>query len=328
MPDHNDDSSKPQDEQPTPTPGEAQESSENVRRRAGALRIGAAATLVTVVVAVIATSGGDSSAKPASGHGTTAAQGISALLVGIPESGNTLGSPTAPVTLQYFVDLECPTARAFTLEALPSIIRKWVRSGKLRIEFRSLRTVSEPEVFGVQQVAALAAGRQDKLWYYLEYFYHEQGREHSGYVTEGYLRALARQVPGLNRELWGDYRHDPQLAAQVTEDEQTAHATHLRSTPSFLVSRTGSAPILRLGQFATLDDINDAVRQVLHGESDRGRRIPPTVASVGSRPQLPSGPTRSRQHAANVAWRDGLSTSTEARAHDISDIEQTPTVGR
>jgi len=323
MPDHNDeDSSKPQDERLSPAPGEAEESPENVRRRARAraLRICAAATLITGVVAVTAISGGGSSAKPASGHGTTAVQGIADLLVGIPQSGNTLGSPTAPVTLQYFVDLECSTTRAFTLEALPFIIRRWVRSGELRIEYRSLRTVSEPKVFGVQQVAALAAGRQGKLWYYLEYFYHEQGREHTRYVTEDYLQALARQVPRLNLELWGDYRHDPLLAAQVTEDEQAAHAAHMHSTPSFVIGRTGSAPILRLGQFATLNAVNDAVQQTLHGQSDRGRLAPPTVASVGS--------AHSLQDTANVAWRDGLSTNTGTRADDISDIEQGPTAGR
>ncbi len=38
---------------------------------------------------------------------------------GIPQSGNTLGAPNAPVTLQYFGDLECPICKEFTLGALP-----------------------------------------------------------------------------------------------------------------------------------------------------------------------------------------------------------------
>ena len=38
---------------------------------------------------------------------------------GIPQSGNALGNPTAPVTLEYFGDLECPICREFTLGALP-----------------------------------------------------------------------------------------------------------------------------------------------------------------------------------------------------------------
>jgi protein-disulfide isomerase len=249
--------------------------------------MGAVATVVAVLVAVIGTSGGGSSAKPDGGRATTAAQRISALLAGIPESGDTLGSPTAPVTLQYYVDLECSTARAFTLGALPFIIRSWVRSGKLRIEFRSLRTVSEPKAFGVQQVAALAAGVQDKLWYYLENFYHEQGPEHTNYVTEHYLLALARQVPGLHLALWSDTRHDPQLAARVAEAEQTAHAAHLHSTPSFMVGRTGSPQTLKLGQFATLATINNVVQRILKGRSDPpDQLVHETLKAVRSRDQF------------------------------------------
>ena len=57
-------------------------------------------------------------------------------------------------------------------------------TGKLKIEYRSLETATrEPEVFKTQQVAALAAGQQNKLWHFIELFYHEQGEEGSGYVT-------------------------------------------------------------------------------------------------------------------------------------------------
>lgn len=284
MPDHIDEGpSQPQDEQPTPGPGEPTELPESHERRARLpLRIGAAAiVLVAVVVAVIATNGGsDSSLKPASAHQTTTAQGIDALLGGIPQSGNTLGSPTAPVTVQYFGDLECSTSRAFTLKVLPSIIRNWVRSGELRIEYRSFRTVSEPQVFDIQQVAALAAGMQNKLWYYLENFYHEQGREHSGYVTAGYLQELAQHVPGLNLELWAEDRHDPLLPGQVTKDEQAADVARLNSTPSLLVGRTRSTPLYSFDQFSALDlaTVNEAVRQTFYKQPTHSQRVP--------RPQL------------------------------------------
>lgn len=310
---------QPQDDQSTLAPGQAEELLEIVTRRPRmrALRIGAAATLVTAAVAVIANSGGGSAPNPASGHATAATQEISNLLAGIPQSGNTLGSPTAPVTLEYFVDLECSTARAFTLEALPSIIHKWVRSGKLRIEYRSLRTVSEPKIFGAQQVAALAAGQQDKLWYYLENFYHEQGSEHSNYVTESYLQTLAQQVPDLNLTLWGNNRHNPQLAEQVVQDEQAAHAADLNSTPSFLIGSTGTTPTLEQDQLATLDTINNDIQQTLHSQTQHNRQGLPTAASASTAQSLPG--------AANIAWHDGTPTGPWIRAHNTRNIEQTPT---
>jgi protein-disulfide isomerase len=233
------------------------------RRRSRTLMIGAAGALVVAAAVMIAVSGRGSSAA---GAGQTAQdREINALLAGIPQSGNALGSPTAPVTLQYFVDLQCPTARDFTLSSLPYVTRKWVRPGTVRIEFRSLRSVSEPVAFGTQQAAALAAGMQDRLWYFLEYFYREQGPEHSGYVTESYLASLAKQAD-VDLAPWDEERATPELAAQVAEDEQLAHSTQLTGTPSFLVGRTGSAPIYRMGESSSAGEVNYFVRHVLQSQ--------------------------------------------------------------
>ncbi|HEY1689688.1 MAG TPA: hypothetical protein VGF95_12595, partial [Solirubrobacteraceae bacterium] len=100
--------------------------------------------------------------------------------------------------------------------------------------------------------------------YYLEAFYHEQGTEHTDYVTEHYLQHLAHQVPNLNQQLWANDRHDPLLNTQVTADEHAALAANLYDTPSFLVGDTGSTPTHRLGETATAQDIDEAIQQTLH----------------------------------------------------------------
>jgi protein-disulfide isomerase len=145
--------------------------------------------------------------------------------------------------LQYFGDLECPICKEFTLGALPTVIPKWVRTGKLKIEYRSLETATrEPETFKTQQVAAYAAGKQNKAWYFIETFYHEQGEEDSGYVTEKYIQGIASQVPGLNLAQWTSDRGDPALANEVTAtDAQAANNEGFTGTPSFLIGHTGGA---------------------------------------------------------------------------------------
>jgi protein-disulfide isomerase len=167
---------------------------------------------------------------------------ISALLAGIPQSANALGQPAAPVLLEYFGDLQCPYCRDFSLEALPSIIQRWVRAGKLRIEFHALQTATrEPEVFMAQQVAALAAGRQDKAWHFIETFYEEQGEENSGYVTDTYLQGIASQIAGLDLERWARDRGDPELANEIAGDDRAAESSGLTGTPSFLIGASGGA---------------------------------------------------------------------------------------
>jgi protein-disulfide isomerase len=211
------------------------------RKRLTQLGIVASVVVVAIIIVLIATGGGSKSAIPKTKNekNATVTQ-VSSLLAGIPQSGNALGSPTAPVTLQYFGDLECPICKQFTLEALPSVIPKWVRSGKLRIEYLSLETATrEPEVFKTQQVAAYAAGKQDKAWNFIETFYHEQGEEDSGYVTEKYIQGIASQVPGLNLSTWSSDRGDNELSNEVETDKQVANSQGFEGTPSFLIGKTG-----------------------------------------------------------------------------------------
>jgi protein-disulfide isomerase len=165
---------------------------------------------------------------------------INALLADIAQSANALGEPGAPVTLEYFADLECPYCRDFSLRVLPSIIQRWVRTGKLQIKFRALETATgDPDVFVAQQVAALAAGKQDRAWHFVETFFAEQGEEGSGYVTDAYLEGIASQVPQLDLTRWASDRKDPQLIKEIADDAEAAENAPLGGTPSFLIGASG-----------------------------------------------------------------------------------------
>jgi protein-disulfide isomerase len=161
---------------------------------------------------------------------------ISVLLADIPQSANALGKAAAPVTLEYFADLQCPFCRDFSLGVLPSIIQRWVRAGTLRVEYRALETATrDPDVFVAQQVAALAAGKQANAWHFVETFYDEQGEENSGYVTDSFLHGIASQIAGLNLEQWASDRDERDLVEQIAGDERAAEDAGVRGTPSFLI---------------------------------------------------------------------------------------------
>jgi protein-disulfide isomerase len=236
----------------------------NAARRKRLTQLGGAVAVVVVaiIVVLVITSGGKS--KPVLAHTKTAdaevAQ-VESLLSGTTQKANVLGSATAPVTLQYFGDLECPVCHDFTLGALPTIINKWVKTGKLRIEYRSLSTATgnaehsgaEPEgTFDKQQVAALAAGKQNKAWNYIELFYHEQQEEGSGYVTESFIQNVAQQIPGLNLATWSADRGDQTFAAQLAADNQEANNQNFTGTPSFLIGKTGGT--LKKYEYSSLTD--------------------------------------------------------------------------
>lgn len=203
----------------------------------------ALAVPVIVVVVIVATSGGPSVAesKSFSAGEKSAIMRTEILLAGIPQRGAALGDPKAPVTLQFFGDLQCIDSRQVMLGALPFLIRRWVRGGDLRIVYRSTETdTHDPPEFREQQGAAMAAGRQGKMWTFVDLFYREQQPEFTHYADDAYLEGIAEQT-GVDMWHWARDRETGDWPRLIESDEALAWSKAMpgRSTPSFLVGPTG-----------------------------------------------------------------------------------------
>jgi protein-disulfide isomerase len=210
----------------------------HTRRRRLWLSTGLTGTLIiaAMIVPVLLISPNNSHA----GENTRIDREVSTLLAGIPQEGRTLGSPTAPVTLQVFADLQDNDSKRWVLTLLPAIIHEFVRTNILKIEYLSYKTNTiDPETFVKQQTAAVAAGAQDELWNFVDTFYHEQGKEYTTYVTEGYIDNIASQIPGLNIAQWHHDRDHGGRTEQVVADDQTARADGIHVTPAYRLGRTG-----------------------------------------------------------------------------------------
>jgi protein-disulfide isomerase len=163
-------------------------------------------------------------------------QEVTALLAGIPQHGVTLGSSDAPVTLLMFADLECPTVKRFVESYLPSMIGDWVRNDIVKLEYRSLKTDTVDErIFFRQEEAALAAGRQNKMWNFVLTFVGQQGQRYTDYANDVFLTNIASQVPGLNMDRWNRDREDVSFFKLIASGIGSAHAHGLGDTPSFVM---------------------------------------------------------------------------------------------
>jgi protein-disulfide isomerase len=171
------------------------------------------------------------------------------LLGGIPQRGAALGDPEAPVTLQFFGDLQCSESRQMMLGALPFLIRHWVRDGKLRIVYRSTKAdTPDPAEFRGQQIAAMAAGQQQKMWTFIDLFYREQQHEFTHYADDAFLEGIAEQT-GVNLWRWAGDRQSDKWAGKIESDEMLAERKVMESTPSFLIGPSGG-PARRLRHFS------------------------------------------------------------------------------
>ena len=155
--------------------------------------LGAAAVLV--VVAIVVSGGGSDKAKSRPGAAQKATGAIpgqkesAEMLAGIPQSGIYLGNPAAPVRLVEFADLQCPFCREYTLQVLPQLVQDYVRSGKVRMEFRNLSFLGKDSVTAGRARRPRPA-QQNKLWNFIDVFYFNQGEENSGYVTPSFLQRI------------------------------------------------------------------------------------------------------------------------------------------
>lgn len=198
-------------------------------------------TLAFIAISIAISRGsGGAPPKPGSPQARADAAAVTRLLRGIPQSGVKLGSARAPVTVAEFADLECSVCRGFALGAERQLISHEVRSGRVKLVYRSFctATCSGPlgeAGFAGQQAAAYAAGDQDLAWYYIDLFYEEQGSEGTSYVTPRYLDGLARQVPGLDFKRWHSDAARKQLRQAVAADERAAARRGFGSTPTIVV---------------------------------------------------------------------------------------------
>jgi protein-disulfide isomerase len=208
------------------------------RKKRVRMLVGAVIAALAVVAGSVAISSGAGTAANAASGGKLVGTSLSRrLFAGIPQRGTSLGRPDAPVRILEFADLQCPYCDDYTLQALPTLVKDYVRTGKVQMQFENLSFIG-PGSVAAGRVAS-AAARQNKLWNFVDLLYLNQGKENSGYVTPAYLRTLLEAVPGLDVNAAIDASLTANATAALTGATRLATEDGIDGTPSFLIGRTG-----------------------------------------------------------------------------------------
>src|SRR6266513_1844176 len=193
---------------------------------------------------VLAVGGGSSSSAsttPTRGSLTNAlpnAEDVQREFAGIPQHGLVLGSPTAPVTMIEYVDLQCPGCRAFETGVLPSIVPELVRTGKLKIEARPIAFIG-PDSAPARK-AAMAAAQQNRAFNFMQITYANQGTENTGWLNQNFIEKAVASVPGMDvRRLLAD--QDSGAVNKIADRiDSQSNADRVTQTPTLLLGKTGS----------------------------------------------------------------------------------------
>ncbi len=215
--------------------------------------IGIAAAAIAGLLIAVSLSGGDSGSK------ASPVARAADVFAGIPQSGTVLGKPDAPVTVLEFADLQCPFCAEWSGQTLPTVVGEYVRTGRLKLDFRGLAFIGPDSEKAAR--AVFAAGRQNRAWEVLEGLYAAQGSENSGWVTDDLIRQVAGQVDGLDVDrLMADRDH---VTAELKRAEADGAAAGVRGTPSFYIAQPTGLPVSLEVQGLDPDSFRAVIEQYL-----------------------------------------------------------------
>jgi protein-disulfide isomerase len=220
------------------------------RRRRVWLLLGAVGVAAVAVAAAVVISSSSSSStssdKAARGSSVTSA---ASMFAGIPEKNGVLGDPKAPITVTEYVDLQCPVCAEASHATMPTLIKKYVRAGKIKLDARTLSFLG-PDSVSAAKVAA-GAEKQGKLWPFVETFYANQGEENSGYATDAFLRQIAGAA-GVNADAALGQKDSAFAAGRLNRANNAASALGVNGTPTLTIRRgNGSEQVLKVSPLDT-----------------------------------------------------------------------------
>ncbi len=167
-----------------------------------------------------------------------------------PSIGNDpyIGNPSAPLTLYYWRDFQCPFCGKFDTQTLPALVSEYVDTGKLRIVFKDFVFLGSD--------SATAAGMSHAVWeassssYYAwqHAIFSAQGTEGSGWASPANLVAITKTVPGLDATSVVALmnKNGASYQADMNNDYLDAQRLGIQGTPGFWLdgqTLSGAQPI-------------------------------------------------------------------------------------
>jgi protein-disulfide isomerase len=211
--------------------------------RALAIGGGVVAVVAIVIVLAVVLGGGSKGSGLPSNHvavgslsnGLPGASDVASEFKGIPQTGTTLGWPSASVTLTEYIDLQCPICQEFETQVFPDILTKYIRAKKVKVVMKPWAFIG-PDSFRAQKVA-LAAAKQNKLYDFAALLYDNQGTENTGWATDQMLYNIAASIPGLKIDPLFTERNSTAVANEAKQVATDAAKQKVSGTPTLFLTK-------------------------------------------------------------------------------------------
>ena len=182
---------------------------------------------------------------------------------GVRQLDDRLGNEDAPVSIQYFVDVQSSTYKDQFLDTIPILVNGPVRDGdvQLLLRNRSLTVnATERSFYGIQ-----AAAEQGYGWQYAYLMIRNQDAAERERLDDEFLRTIAGGIRYLEPLQWQEdfdegIKPGSQMTRELEDDDKQAIDLKITDAPAFLVSGPNGTELLM--DAPGLDELQLAIDEV------------------------------------------------------------------
>jgi protein-disulfide isomerase len=137
-----------------------------------------------------------------------------------------------------YIDLQCPFCQQFETQVMPDIIKKYVRTKKLKVEARILDFIGPDSSRGRDAMIAMAT--QNKAFNFAELLYYNQGTENTGWLSSAMVGEAVSSIPPVRVQDVLNLQSAGSVTKQAKGFDAAAVVDKVSGTPTLFVGKSGT----------------------------------------------------------------------------------------
>ncbi len=149
-----------------------------------------------------------------------------------------IGQATAPVTIAFWSDFQCPFCKRFELDTLPQIITDYVNTGKVKVVFMDFPFLGNDSIAGALYSRSVWKLYPDQYFAWRTAMYNAQDEEgDKGFGNAATIDKLDATITGLDAaKIAADVKANTTVyEAAIDADKAEAQKIGVNATPSFVI---------------------------------------------------------------------------------------------
>ncbi len=167
-----------------------------------------------------------------------------------------IGKADAPVVVAYWTDYQCPFCKKFETNTLPTLIEKYVNTGKLKIVFKDFQFLgSDSQTAGLFEQAVWETSPESFLKWQ-EAMFTNQDAENGGWGSKDDIIALTKTISGIDTgEVLGLMESNKnEYQKELDDDKAEGGKFGISGTPGFVIGKQSISGAQPLNVFTQIID--------------------------------------------------------------------------